>query len=194
MQRTNKEVLIVIVSLIIVILAGYVFIFPTVGTLREQNYNVGLKKDELKKSQEHLANLNELESIIDQKKNEVNALNEALPNGPDVEDLVATLDAIAKSKGMTISTITPELGDEETAETGETAETVTASGFKIGEMNVEIGMVGSYTALKDFLKDAENSRRIINVKDVSISAAAGALTPGNLVITLSVSSYYLNES
>jgi Tfp pilus assembly protein PilO len=180
MQRTNKEVLIVIVSLIIVILAGYVFIFPTVGTLREQNYNVGLKKDELKKSQEHLANLNELESLIDQKKNEVNALNEALPNGPDVEDLVATLDAIAKSKGMTISTITPELGDEETAETGETAETVTASGFKIGEMNV--------------LKDAENSRRIINVKDVSISAAAGALTPGNLVITLSVSSYYLNES
>lgn len=191
MQRTNREVLIVIVCLIIIILAGYIFIFPSIGTLREQNYDLGLKRDELKKSQEQLSNLQELESTIDQNQTKVNALEEALPSGSDVEDLVAILEATAKSKGMVISNIVPQLGDEEF---GEIEEIITPEGFTIGETNVEVGMVGSYTALKNFLKDAENSRRIINVKDISISAASGTLSPENLVITLLVGSYYLKQT
>ncbi|TSC90736.1 MAG: type IV pilus assembly protein PilO [Candidatus Berkelbacteria bacterium Licking1014_96] len=191
MQKTNRDVIIIIVCLIVVVLLSYFAVFPKLSQIKEQNYDLGLKRDELEKTQEHLASVKEMEPQMDRKKDDLNALNEALPMGEDIQDLVALLEAAAKDKGLTISTIIPLNTEEDLA----AAEVITTpEGFVISQMGVEVNLVGSYPQLKGFLEALEGTRKIINVKDLSISSAAGTLAANNLVITMSLNSYYLNNS
>jgi len=188
-QKTNRDAIVIIISLIVFIVLSYFFIYPKISDLREKNYNLALKKDELKKTQEHLTSLKELAPKFDRKKDDLNALEEALPYGDGTEDLVSFLESAAKDKGLAILSITPQTLDEDSTESVET----TPSGFKIAKIKSEVSLTGSYPALKGYLELLEGARKIINVSGLSISSAAGTLNPGNLVITMSLSSYYLNN-
>lgn len=189
MQKTNRDAIVIIISLLVFIILSYFFIYPKISDLRDKNYNLALKKDELKKTLTHLTALKELEPQMDRKKDDLKALEEALPFGDGTEDLVSLLESAAKDKGLAVLSIIPQTIDEESTESVE----VTPSGFEIGEVNAEVSLTGSYPALKGYLETLEGTRKIINVRDLSISSAAGTLNPGSLVITMSLSSYYLNN-
>lgn len=190
MQKTNRDVVVIIVCLVMVVFLSYFVVFPKLSQIKEQNYDLALARDELKKTQEHLSSVKEMESELNRKKDDLKALQEALPLGEDTEDLVALLEAAAKDKGLSISTIIPA-ADEDLEEAEEIA---TPSGFVISQMRVELNLVGSYPQFIGFLTTLEGTRKIINVKDLSISSAAGTLEASNLIITMSLSSYYLNNS
>lgn len=193
-RKTNKEVLIVIVSVIVIILVCYLFIFPSIATLRDVNYNLSLKKEDLKRSEEHLSNLKSLESSLSSKKKEFKALQEAMPGDKSVENLLVTLETAASESGLTLASVTP-LDIEGYGEEEEEGATMTSdSGFEISETSYEVGLTGSYNGLKKLLGKLEKTKRAINVTALTVSGTGTIVNPNALNIVLSFTAYYLSQT
>lgn len=185
-QKKNKEVMTIIVSVLVIILAAYLFISPTAASLRKSNLTVAVKGQDLKRAQENLDNLKSLELSLNSQSDLVKSLSGALPTTPDEEDLTAAIEAIASKDGLKFSGITP-------TETGESSESASPSqGISLASADFDLNLSGSYEGLKNFLIDLENNRRPVNVSKVSITKDSSAEGVSTLNITLSISAFYTN--
>lgn len=193
-RKTNKEVLIVIISVLIVVLTAWLSIYPSIQTLRNTNYELSLRQKDLDNAESHLESLKSLESKFDSQKRKLGALEEAMPNREDVESLLAMMESAAAKNGLIITGLTP-LSSEDEDEFGETGEAtiMTSSGLGVQEAIYEMGLIGSYGTLEKFLSQIENSRRAINVTGLTISSSITVATPDSLNITLEFKTYYLKE-
>lgn len=194
-EKRNRDAIVAIVSVIVIILVAYFFIGPTVTFLKETNYTVATKGADLKLAQENLDNLKSLQSSLITKTDEVKALISALPAYADEEDLMTNLEAMASKEGMQLTGVAPAGGTAAAEETGGAAsmeERQTAS--SLNEIMFGANLRGSYQSLQKFMVDIENNRRPINVSNLSIvkeGAEAGAST---LNATISLITYYSNQS
>lgn len=186
-ERKNREVVIIIVSAVLILLLIYLFINPTIQNLKNYNYAIKTKGDDLKKAQENLDNLKSLESSFRSKSEEVKAVISALPNFNDSEDLIVTLENVSNKNGMRLVSVTPELVDE----TGEEASNaVESEAYAVQESSYEVTIKGSYPNLQTFMADLESNRRPLNVKRVTISREGGE-SSSSLNINLTLLAYYL---
>jgi Tfp pilus assembly protein PilO len=187
-ERRNREAIIVIVSVVIIILSAYLFINPTVSALKKSNYTIAAKGADLKLAQENLDNLKSLQSSLTAKTDEVKALIGALPAYADEEDLTASLEAMASKEGMQLTGIAPTSGTGAAEETSASpAEGQTSS---LGEVSFDITLKGSYQSLQKFVTDLENNRRPINVTKISIAKEAESGGASSLNVTISLTTYY----
>ncbi|MCX6811548.1 MAG: type 4a pilus biogenesis protein PilO [Candidatus Berkelbacteria bacterium] len=192
-EKRNRDVIIVIVSVIVIILVAYFFIGPTVTTLKESNYTIATKGQDLKLAQENLDNLKSLQSSLNVKTNEVKALISALPAYVDEEDLMTSLEAMASKEGMQLTGITPTSGTGATEETGAVEETITEQvkqEISLGEVALDINLKGSYQGLQKFVADLENNRRPINVTKISVAKEGATGAASILNVTISLTTYY----
>lgn len=190
-DKRNKEVLIIIVSVIIIVIVAYLFISPAISSLKETNYDLKVKKNDLSRAQEHLDNLKTLETTFKSKKNEVEDILKALPTYSDSEDLIVTMETVANQNGMQVTSVAPQQADifgyEEEADFGEN----TGSGLAMQEFIVDVGLKGSYQNLEKVLESFEKNRRPININTISIGGGGETYDPNALSITLSLTTYYL---
>jgi len=192
-EKRNREAIIVIASVVVIILAAYLVIGPTVTSLKKSNYTVAAKGADLKLARENLDNLKSLESSLNGKTDAVKALIGALPAYTDEEDLMTSLEAIASKEGMQLTGITPTSG----AGSAGGEETVLAGrqrAMSLGEASFDATVKGPYQNLQKFVTDLENNRRPINVNKINIAKEAADAAASSLNVTISLTTYYSNLS
>jgi Tfp pilus assembly protein PilO len=104
-------------------------------------------------------------------KEQIKELEEALPDTIDNVRLILYLDDTAKSKGVPINGISISGSSLDGGEKKESTKNSSESLY--GKISASFSVVSSYEDIKNFLARLEESKRILEIKDLSISAGQG---------------------
>ncbi|MBU2595500.1 type 4a pilus biogenesis protein PilO [Patescibacteria group bacterium] len=182
MEEKNKEVITIIAAVIIIILVAYLGLSPAVLSLKESNYTVATQGQDLKRAQENLDNLKNLQITIETKTNEVKALTSSFPSEVNSQDLITTLEAIANRNGMQLTSVAPlETAASEGEESGK---------LELGQGDFDIVVRGSFQGLQKFMTDLESNRRPTNVTALTIAKENSSDGGSILNTTISLTAYY----
>lgn len=192
-QGKNREAIIILASVVVIILVAYLGIGPAITSLRKSNFTIKTKGADLDLAEENLANLRFLQSSIDSKTDEVNALISTMPSYVDSEDLIISLEAIANKNGMQLTGIAPvNMGIDLTAEEEIMIEEgMSGKGIRgIEEAQYDVTIRGSYQSLQNFMANLEASRRPIKVTRVTMTKESAGEEGSILNIILGITSYF----
>ncbi|HYX91642.1 MAG TPA: type 4a pilus biogenesis protein PilO [Myxococcaceae bacterium] len=142
--------------LLLTLLNFFLLVQPTESAIEVQQAQLKRLEDQLAEKKAIAQNLNERRkemAVLEQQLTE--ALTE-LPEGKDIDELLAQLNDIGKKSGLEISRIEPE------------AETPAQFFARIP---VKMAVTGNYHEIAMFLQEVANMRRIVNVNNIKLGGA-----------------------
>ena len=153
---------------------------PIWASVMELRNEIGLKNDEIAKIEVLLVKQDELKKKYLGSKDDIDRILLALPKGEDVSYDLSQIDAIAMKNGLLLESIKFTGIDEDND----------VNKIGLSTTSVEMNLSGSYEAFKGFLRDMENSLRVVEVSSIKISQAKG-LEEGSLFnFGLNINVYY----
>jgi type IV pilus assembly protein PilO len=148
-----------VVAALVVLLTALNFFFliqPTEDAIEKQRV-------QLKRSEDQLAEKKAIAQNLNERRNEMAALEQRLaealtelPEGKDIDDLLAQLNDIGKKSGLEIAKIEP--GAETPAQF-------------FSRIPVKMAVEGNYHEIAMFLQEVANMRRIVNVNNIKLGGA-----------------------
>ncbi len=170
MTASTKRILAIFLSLIgifYIFVAFFNFIIPGWARMSNLRAEISEKRAALEqlqglvlKAKEYLANRDELERRM-------RLIETALPLGPRIPELVAILNAIASKNGAILAQVRFDTV-EYRAEPG-----TEEAGLTVSKVLVQANVVGTYPAIKGWLRDIESEFRLIDVNIISMQSTAG---------------------
>ena len=158
MQR--QKTFIILSPLILLITIGLFFglISPTLEQIEIRQEEIQIKEIELHKIIAHILNIRSLFRELEELKEPLLKLEQALPETPNLEQIFVTIQKLSGRqglllRGMEIGSIT-EVREEE----------------NILALPFRLTVVGSYQNFKEFLLDLEQSARFFNVESIVFSS------------------------
>lgn len=191
---------------VVLLAGGFWLVYPKYQGLRQvTTRSLPDKIGELQALENYAAKIKELETAINnwQTKNnaQVKILEQVLPAAPKVPELIAQLDALARTSGFTINSVDfseSEAGLEPAA--GSTGRANPKAGKKadaavnlnldknIHLVNINLNLTGGdYSAFKKFLDAVEKNMRLLDVASIDFSSSLNQSADYNLALT----TYYL---
>ena len=182
-----NKVLFPLLLIVISIAAFFLWINPHYA-------NVTALQTESNQSDDALAKVTQLESVRASLVDKENSFNQSdlaklqalLPDNVDNIRLFLDIQGVASRYGTSIQNIS-------VADQGQTAKTTQAigpSGKQYGQMTLSFSIATSYENLSLFLKDLENSLRLVEIKSLSFTADNKA--PNYYKVTLGINAFWLN--
>lgn len=189
----NKKIIISLISLVAGLALVFVFVIPEWSSIKILRTEISQKKTEVTKLEELLAKVQQLEEEYEDAKGEVDKAFLSLPQEEDVPHLLVQFENLASSNGLLLESInfgevTEDTENRSSRSDSSQAEKLTA-GFP--SMSVDIKVIGSYDAFKNYLAALENNIRSMAVESIQLSI--GQEETGLLSIFeigLAVSVYY----
>lgn len=163
--------------ILILVSVGVFFFFidpqyKEVQALQEQKaeYDQLLEKaKQLRSAREELNS--RYESFSD---SELETLEKVLPDTVDNIRLIVDMNDIAEDYGIVIRNIGVSGGPLQEDESGQNRTTASRnSGTKYGTITLNFSVTTTYDIFKQFMMDLENSMRLLDIKDFSVSAGDG---------------------
>jgi len=161
----DKINLIVLVTLVLSFLMGYFLLIPTVGAYKTNKLGIENEKQRIIDINTKANLRTELGRTIVKEKDFIDQGKYALPSEPLIPELLLTLNKIATSNSLYISSFVPknEIPEKNPA-TG--AEAVKKENWKTVELQFDV--IGSYPNIKSFIGDLERNMRVVDIKNISI--------------------------
>lgn len=152
---------------------------PTVNTIAGLIAEIKTQKEIQTKLDEKLVNLKKAQVAYAQGSAGLTFLEQALPKGPQPDQLVRQLEGLAAQDGLVLASLnidkTPLFGkvvQEESKKTG-------------SQFEVSFLIKGDYQRVLAFLLDVENLRRIINITSVSLGTTNKTGEQATILLTIS---------
>ncbi len=169
---------------IIILVASVVMFSVIIDPKRPVIEDLEKSRDEFEIVRGHGQKLQETKTqLINRFKNispeEVERLQQFLPDTVDNVRLLVDIDAIAKRKRLTITNI--NINTEEATQDDEDK-----SG--VGKVSITFTFVSSYNAMKDILAELERSLRVVDVRKVEVATGSD---PNTFATTLTIDTYWL---
>lgn len=167
--------LVVFLEVFLVLIMGYFFIIRTEFLeIRDYDKLFSRKQEELKRIEEYKGNLAEFEKKYNILQKEVeadiNVLYDILPPKEDLPNLMAQMEALAKSYGFTLGSINMSSGEKSSLNNKKSSSLIAskenADDDLIKEVNVSVflfGGDGNYQAVKELLDAFEHHIRFMDV-------------------------------
>jgi len=132
--------------------------------------------DILQKSKELISMRNKLrESYNKFSEEDLNKLNKVVPDTVDNVRLILDIDSIADKYGIILRNIaTTDMSPARTSDSDKDQKDSTilvSSGNQFGTIGLSFSFISSYETFKLFLRDLEKSMRIVDVKNLTVSAS-----------------------
>lgn len=169
-KKDQASAVVFLVVLVCVVLGYFVFLPAANGykTARIDLVNLSTTKQDLLQQQ---ANLEGLKKDINQRSDFISRTESAMPLSAQIPELIVTLSKFANDNSLYITNFSPKEASSTVsagAVEGENpAEPVAQPKYNTVEINFDVS--GSYTNLKQFIKDLETNIRPINVGSISVS-------------------------
>lgn len=146
-----------IVALMAVITAANFFLFvqPTLDQIQSQQITLADLERKLGEKQAIAQNLNERRKEMDILEQQLDEALSELPEGKDIDELLAQLNDIGKKSGLEISKIEPGKESPENF---------------YAKIPVKMAVVGNYHEIAMFLQEIANMRRIVNVNNIKLQS------------------------
>jgi Tfp pilus assembly protein PilO len=178
----------IIIYIAIAVGLFFTFIDPTYKDIksleirRQDNENMIKKAHELRAKREDLMNKYNSISLEDR-----NKLNKLLPETVDNVRLILDIDNIARNYGIVLRgiSISGEIG-----ENNQNPQIVDRTGRKYGIITLSFSFNAPYETFKKFLRDLENSLRLVDVNSFTLSAG-GQGSSDLYNYSLSLNTYWL---
>lgn len=197
MKETTKQTLSIIT--ITLLLAASIFTFmkvvwPKFQTYQDIQKEIREKDDLIGEIQKYSDLANSLYSTYSGFGNEISKIQKALPTSPNLADVLATLDILAKNAQLELASISfreLESANAATSTSGATsartsvaANTNKVTPYKIIEINIDINNA-SYPAIQTFLGEVESELRLMDVYVLNMSSSPKTVKVGRTVQTMS---------
>jgi Tfp pilus assembly protein PilO len=160
---------IALIALLLSVGLFFTYINPLwTGRIAETKEAIESDNQALQAAQAYLARQKELE---DKSKNlspeGVTKLTSMLPDGVDNVGLILSLNALAASSGLSISSI-----DVSTASANAASSAQSGGGSNpVGSVDLTLAASGDYSAFQTFLRGVERSQRLLDVKDLRVTGS-----------------------
>jgi Tfp pilus assembly protein PilO len=173
----------------VVLLVPGVFFLSSIPSLRTR---ISSAQTQLASLQEENRKLSEVLSSIKTIESNLELLQTAIPTADDVPTLMTQLENLGKSSGVTVQHLGFGSGVKESAPPGGEAGTEAVKKERYQKVSLTVVVTGTYAALEAFLKNLEQTSRVINVTTLRFSPSQeGESGEAKLSATLGVSAYYL---
>lgn len=180
----SKQTFIFLLTVFVAVLIAWQFFWPAFN-------NVSLARSELKYQQEKLTeaqsfkvHLEELKEKYSKMSNEVERVGEAIPQNQDIPSLLVQLEAMTSQSGLILNSVDFISTENQKAKTSIGLNQETESGTpgaaaitsrvapaaKAKTLGIALNLSGSYESLKNFLKAAEKSLRLMDVSSIDFGA------------------------
>jgi Tfp pilus assembly protein PilO len=183
------------IILIILILAftGVVIFLdvPGVQGVLQIRKDIDAQKQILSDDQLFLAKVEQLSKIYKDNKENIDKIDFIMPLKEDVPNLLVQVEGLVLEQGLILDKLEVTVPAEETAGTVNLAEArfkKEAPVAKYNILNIDLGFIGDYSALKNFLKATEENMRLIDINSISVSPESEA--SGIFRFDLSLKTYY----
>lgn len=134
----------------------------------------------LDKKQSLLDKLSSLKQQIQQRRIDVDKLNNILPKEKRVQDVVVNVEEISRESGISIKTLKTAL-----IQTG-----LQDSRYKV--IQVEVDAVSQYKSMVDFVRSLEKNLRIFDIQGLTVSLDMSANAAGSLNFNTKFYTYFVN--
>ena len=158
------------VAILVLIVGGYLGIYSGLKYLRDSSSQLATQKELHQRQSDRLEKLKDFKIKLDQAKEVIAVMNEALPVEEHRLSVISVLNNLASRSGAKLISITNETAGEEgfgeEAVTGE-SEGVETTGLAV--QNLVVSVVGDYSKIKRFFTGLEQNRRPLNPTAFQIS-------------------------
>lgn len=143
-----------ILVLALTLAIGLLLVWPLYQDYQEVKFKVKSKKVELENREAYFDNLQSLSDKLKKYQLEMNKVESGLPGYADFPSLLSFLKKAASDNGLVLGEIS-SIG-------------ISSEEGKAKKVEVEITVIGSYAAFKNFLLALEKSSRLIEVSSISL--------------------------
>lgn len=142
------------------IIVGFMFLlFPLYEKVGGLKAKLEKRSEELQNKEKYFSKLNKLKQQLDGFKEEVVKIESSLPQEADILDVVNFISSLSSRNGLIMKSVT-------ISKASQTAETKGV----VKRTSLNIGLSGSYEALKNFLSELQKSSRLIEVDSISFES------------------------
>lgn len=166
-----------IAVLVIVFILWLGFLLPKFQQFRDINGSISQKEAELQQREDQYSNLLEINEKLNGYSAELAKIESALPQNADIPSLFKFIEEVGSESGLFLS----EIGSYSTSQAKENT--------RIKVIDFNIGAQGDYSSCKSFLSALENSSRLIEIKEVSLSGAGTEENDLEMHLSLKTYSY-----
>lgn len=162
----------------ILVLAGAGFAFfimlPKFKEVRQSREVLVGKQAAMEQRRNAFAGMEKIIADLEVKRSELGPLDEAIPTSPDIPELLANLEQLARQSGLLISDIqistaptVSSLAPGEDLARAQRAEQLMRSAENLSIMNISLNVVGQYPQLEAFFLNMERNLRLMDLQTVS---------------------------
>jgi Tfp pilus assembly protein PilO len=192
----KKQQLIVVVAglaIVVVIVAWYAALWsPETSRLKTAQASEVQAAAQVSSAQAQVTQLRADQSKVAQEEALYRELVKAVPNGPSLDQMLRTINAAAKSAGITLTSVgTPEPTNWGAAKTG----TSPTTGAGPASMSVTLGVEGGNAQVLGFVTALDKEPRLYVVNSFTLSTAmGGAASNGSNTATLQVETFFASAA
>lgn len=146
--------------LILLIIAGYFFIWPKFQEFKQKKEEIETKDEEIRKKEEYLLNLENLSKELANYEDEIIKIDLALPSKPSVAAIFNYLQKTSSQNGLILKDI----------DISRLFPIENLTGEKIKKMPFSISITGSYVSFKNFIWNLYKNTRLIEIKSIDFSS------------------------
>lgn len=180
-KKHNYLILSIVASLFIIVVFGFAVFKPLFLQSTELNEQVKAKSGEYEAQKQKLEDLKILEENYNhQIKEEAKIANVALPTEIKTEELLSQIKEIASNSGLQLISFNPEQNSSQNI----------AIGTNYATASFNCTLYGTFSALKQTLKEIEQNLRIIDVNSIQLNKDISQEKGNVLNITLNFKAYW----
>lgn len=183
--RYNTIAAVVGAALLLSILILAFLVRPAWAGLQELGREIPVEQQKRDLAKQDLENLKDAETFFDERGDEVEIVNTALPVEPQVPSILLILEGLAVDSGVQLDGFTPQ-------QIGAQGGVAEPQDRPAGADTLEItaNFSGRYPQLINFLYSLERSLRIVDVKVINVNAVQGGGSDPVITGNISFTAYY----
>ena len=196
-SRYARNRLIIVLLIVGFIVIGWFLVKPAWGDLNTTKENLVQAQIQLDAKKATSQNVVKLLSNFEAQRFRLEILDDALPNSPEIPQLLSGLEELVSASGMNISVlkITEERGDAPAqvfnpAASGQPpVEQNLITRPELGEIKIELAVTGTPENFYLLLSLLERNLRLLDINIISLSSEAGG-AQGEAIYDLVISTFY----
>lgn len=186
----------------ILVLAGtgfaYFIMSPQFKDVRLSREALAGKKAAMEQRRDAFEGMKKMIADLEAKRTELAPLDQAIPTSPDIPELLANLEQLARQSGLLISDLqistastVSSLAPGEDLARAQRTEQLMRSAENLSIMNISLNVTGQYPQLEAFLLNMERNLRLMDLQTVNFGQTDE--DAGGQEYTLQIQTYYQKQ-
>lgn len=173
-ELSKKASIWVAVAVLILIVGGYFGVYSGLKYMQETATQISENKQTYLDKQDRLEKLSALNSKIDQARETLDLMNEALPTEEQQASSISILDSLVSRAGANLTSFVRSSDSDNSGGFSEDGEGIGQPQFETEQ--IDIALSGEYPEVSKFVGSLSNSRRPFSLNSIQLSDGGANIT------------------